>query len=187
MPDALLGTVADLAALVDETIAPDDAKALLLLRSASEVVRSQQVGTGQYISRVTDDVVRVTPRTSTTAFLSEFPIDSVSLLERRTYDGWVELEATAYSVNEETGRITLRSTPTTFAELWRITYTHGYAETPPGIAGVTAALAARYWETPIGVDNERIGQRSIKYLMLDSGFLPEEESVLQEYRRGRTS
>lgn len=187
MPDALLADTATLALLVDETINPEDPKALLLLRSASSVVRSPEHGTGQYLSRVDDDEVRVVPRTASVAFLSEFPIVDVSKVEVKFADGWTELDTGSYSVNEETGRITLRTTPWHPAELWRVTYTHGFDEIPDDIAAVTAALAARYWETPIGVDNERIGQRSIKYLMLSSGFLPDEESIIAGYRRGRTS
>lgn len=188
MADApLLATVEDLGILVGEDLAPTDPKAILLLRTASAIVRGRKSpGTGQYISHIQDDVVQLDAIGGTTAFLPEFPVVEVTLVERATSTGWTTLAGTGYALDRRTGRILLREGASWHD--WRpqelqVTYTHGFDETPDAISGAVLGLASRAWEIPIGVDNERIGQRSIKYLMLDSGFLPLEESALAEYRR----
>ncbi len=183
MADPLLATVDDLGLLVGEDLASADPKAQLLLRTASAIVRGSKPGTGQYLSTVVDDLVYIEAIASATGFLSEFPIREVTLVERQTPDGWVALDATSYDIDRRTGRIRLHRWPSHYSAEWRVTYTHGFDDIPDGISGAVLGLASRAWEIPIGVDNERIGQRSIKYLMLDSGFLPHEANSLAEYRR----
>jgi hypothetical protein len=181
MADPLLASVDELGILVGETISDEDPKALLLLRTASAIVRSPR-GCGQFITRVVDDVIKRTPIGGHTVFLPQLPIESVSLVQRPSGDGWATVTVSSYEVDEETGRIQLRHHSWPYSTRWQITYTHGYAEIPDAITGAVLGLAARAWETPIGVDNERIGQRSIKYLMLENGFLPEEEAALAQFK-----
>lgn len=182
MADPLLATVADLGSLVDETLAVDNAKANLYLRIASGVVRGL---CRQYLSFIADDVVTLKVIDGSTVFLKEHPVTLLTLVERKEKDGtFTTLAATDYELDEDTGRIQLVKIPWfDWATRWRVTYSHGYTEVPEPVSNATLGLASRAWETPIGVDNERIGQRSIKYQMLQSGLDPLEELQLVEYIR----
>lgn len=172
----LLASVEQLGILVDEEIAADDPKATLLLQVASGIVRER---VNRYISRVVDDLEQLDPINGFKAFVHELPLESVSLVEIcRDGSTWAAVDASRYRVNQKTGSITAgfgsyMGWPSD-AGSWRVTYTHGWAEIPDAISGAVLGLVSRQWEVPIGVENERVGQRSIKYLMLNDGFSAEE-------------
>jgi hypothetical protein len=182
----LLATVQQLAATVDEQLADQDPKAVLYLSTASGIVRDE---VRQYLSKKVNDVVRLRPINGHSAYLPELPITEFTKLEVLRGGAWSDVDPTHYDLDEELGRIECLGYhlwPATGRAL-RATYSHGYeaAEIPDSIVGAVLGLAARQWEIPIGVDNERVGQRSIKYLMLDSGFLPLEQLALDNAKIGR--
>lgn len=182
-----LAKIAELGLLVDEDIGEENARADLFLRLASGIVRDYLE---QQVSLVEDDVVELDPG-DVVAFLPQFPIVEVSLVEI-TYDGttWTTIDPAQYRVNKHTGSITNVGHWAGWAtgpSSWRVTYTHGWAADaiPDTIVNAVLGLASRSWELPIGVENERVGQRSIKYLMLDAGFLPTELIALDKYKVGK--
>ena len=176
MPDPLLATVADLGVLVGETLASNDPKALLYLRSASDIAREY---CGQFLSLVEDDVEKVRV-VGCYGFVKELPIVEVTKIERPDGVAWIDLSLDDLDVDDETGRLELTTSPT--ATRWRVTYSHGYATMPQGIATAVLSMAAGVWDVPFGVDNERIGQRSIKYVIHDRGLAAEAQLVLANYR-----
>lgn len=178
MPDALLATVSDLGLLVDEALDDDDPKAILYLRIASGLVRSH---THQYLSVKSAETVLLSTIDGVAAFLPEFPITSVTSVSRRELDGsFTAFDVADFDLDENTGRIQLRRWRG-HSSMWKVVYSHGFAELPEAITNATLGLAARAWETPFGVDNERVLQRSIKYQMLESGFSGEEEAGLAPF------
>ena len=179
MPDALLATVSDLGLLVDEELADNDPKAILYLRIASGIVRSH---TNQYLSAKSGDTILLSTIDGAAVFLPEFPIIALTSISRRELDGtFTAFASTDFDLDENTGRIQLRRWPAFSSPIWRAVYSHGFADLPEPITNAVLGLASRAWVTPIGVENERVLQRSIKYTMVESGFSGEEEAGLEPY------
>jgi hypothetical protein len=182
----LLATLPDLGSMVGETIADADPTATLFLRLASGIVRDDL---RQVLSPVADDVVKLSPINGFKTFLPELPITDFTQLETLEHGVWSVIDPTRYIVDDETGSITaawgqIGQFPAQ-ARSWRATYSHGFAEIPDAIQNAVLGLASRAWETPIGVENERVGARSIKYLMLDGGYTPAEQLGLNRYYPAR--
>jgi hypothetical protein len=178
---AALADVSELAAFLQQAIADDDASAALYLNLASGRVRDY---VGQTISQVADDVVYLDPVGPLVVFLPELPITEVSLVEALVDGAWTTMDPATYSVSLKTGAVAATdglwpSAPSS----WRVTYTHGFEVIPDGVKGVVLALAGDGYSTPVGVDNERIGQRSVKYTTRT--FNAEELATLDGYRLGR--
>lgn len=181
--DESLASVPDLAAFLQEDIAVDDPTALLYLRLASGQVRDYL---GQHLTKVTDDSVELDPYDALVAFLPELPITSVSLVETLADGVWTPRDPSEYTLSKRTGRIRATSGcwPLTDGS-WRVTYTHGLDTIPDGILSVVLAVAGDGYSTPVGVDNERIGQRSIKYTARAREFSDVEIAALDSHRLGR--
>lgn len=178
-----LATVADLSAYLQEALADDDASALFYLKSASGQVRDYLQ---QQVTQVTDDVIIVDPLDNLSVFLPEMPVTAVTTVETLVEGVWTVMDPSTYTASLITGQVSAvadlwPSTPGS----WRITYTHGFAEVPDGLVGVVVAVAARGYSTPVGVDNERIGQRSIKYSTRSAEFSESELATLDRYSLAR--
>lgn len=178
----------DLGAYLKQTIADDDATALLYLETASDVVRDYLQ---QQIDYVPDDVVILDPEADGTVFLPELPVVSVSKVE--TFDGgvWADADPATYTVSNRTGVVTARRGYGTLwprgAGSWRITYTHGFAEVPGSLKSATLGVAARAYATEVGVDSERIGGYQVKYAIESAGFSPVELAALNRFRVARVA
>jgi hypothetical protein len=180
---AALATPAQLGALMQETIDPADASALLILDIASGMVRDHLQ---LELDASAADVVLLDPVNGFVVFLPELPVTAVTLLE--TFDGtvWTTADPTTYSVSTRTGIIT--ALPWTgvmwpyLPETWRVTYDHGFAVLPMSILGVVLGVAAREWSNPGEVvDTERIGGYQVKLHMEANGYTPLEEKALARY------
>jgi hypothetical protein len=190
-----LATVEQLAIILKVDLPADDPTAAFLLGWASDPVRAYL---GQDVTLVEDDVVLLTPAAGRIE-LPQWPVRSVSLVEvadRYDVELWTPLDAQEYRLDISRGRI--RGTGNgsyygypswpyhwpTFTDSFRVTYTHGYDEVPAGIAGVTASVAARLYNMPPGIINERNGQRSATF-SADSFLTPLEKMTLGQYREAR--
>ncbi|MFJ4166292.1 hypothetical protein ACIPY5_12110 [Microbacterium sp. NPDC089698] len=181
--DEPLATVGDLAAFLQEQIPPDDPSALLYLRLASGQVRDYL---GQHLTKVDDDAVELDPYESRVVFLPELPIVSVSQVETLSDGVWTVRDPAEYTVSKRTGRIRVLTGGWPCSDgSWRVTYTHGLDVIPDGIVSVVLSVAGDGYSTPVGVDNERIGQRSIKYTARAREFSDVELAALDSHRLGR--
>lgn len=184
-----LATVEELAAYLQQSLASNDASALLMLSIASDMVRDEL---NQDITQTTNDVVLFDPIGSAPmVLLAEMPVTAVTLVE--TLDSttllWTTADPTTYTVSKRTGIITGKpwtgvqwpSDP----ESWRVTYTHGYLTPPDGLVGVVCGVAARTYSSPAAVEMEKIGGYQVKYAMQADGFSPLEKVVLDRYRIAR--
>lgn len=178
----------DLGLYLKQTLANDDATALLYLDAASDVVRDYLQ---QQIDYVADDVVTLDPEPDGTVFLPELPVVSVSKVEVLGADGWSVADPLTYTVSTRTGVISALPTYGTLwprgAGSWRITYTHGFANVPGSLKAVALGVAARAFSSPAGVDSERIGGYQVKYAIESAGFSPIELAALNRYRVARVA
>jgi triacylglycerol esterase/lipase EstA (alpha/beta hydrolase family) len=185
-----LATPAQLGNFLQQTIAPDDPVALQLLGLASGLIRRYL---GQAVTAVAGDVELRTPEAGS-VFLKEGPVTAVSLVEvlDPNTNLWTATATTDYGVDFETGEVyrTFASNSDLFwwptdRNSWRVTYDHGFETVPDDIAGVCYGLAARFYSTPAGIDQERTGQRQVKYSLTNDDFNPLELMVLDSYRNAR--
>jgi len=186
---AALATPAQLGALMQETIDPADASALLILDIASGMVRDYLQ---LELSAVAADVALLDPINGVLILLPELPVTAVTLVE--TFDGttWTTADPTTYSVSTRTGVITvLPWTGVTWPylpETWRVTYDHGFAVLPSSILGVVLGVAARAWANPGDtVSAETFGPHMVKYAMEAGGFSPIEAKALAKYVNPRVA
>lgn len=187
-----LATVEQVGLIMQTDLPADDATALFLLGWASDMIREYVDNT---ITAVAGDVAYLTPAGGELQ-LPNLPVTAVTQLERELSDGtWEVVDSTAYRVNLRRGIIT----PAGYwgAGYWpagwlprqdslRVTYDHGAAVVPTGVAAVAASLAARLYNTPPGVANERNGQRATTY-RLEDFLTPMEAVTLGRYREARIS
>lgn len=193
-----LATVEQLGIILKTDFEPGDPAAAMLLGWASDLVR---IWTGQTITLVENDVVRLTP-TLGRIELPETPVRSVSLVEvedRNTPGIWTPLDPQEYRLDLTRGRITGTGAGAYYgypswpfhwpvhADSFRVTYSHGLDEVPAGVAGVTAALAARIHNMPPGIMNERNGQRGATFNTADQALTALEKLSLSQYREARLS
>jgi len=186
---AALATPAQLGALMQETIDPGDASALLILDIASGMVRDHLQ---QQVDAVAADVVLLDPigGNGIFMFLPELPVTAVTLVE--TLDStvtpgvWMTADPLTYAVSKRVGVIA--ALPYTgvqwpdLSETVRVTYDHGFAVIPMSIIGVVLGVAAREWSNPGSVvDTERIGGYQVKLHMEATGYTPLEEKALARY------
>jgi len=179
-----LATPAQLGALMNETIDPGDASALLILDIASGMVGEWLELNGWSLDAVTADVVLLDPINGC-VFLP-LPVTDVTLLE--LFDGtiWTTADPSTYSVSKRLGVISVL--PWTgvhwpyLPETWRVTYDHGFDVIPMSLLGVVLGVAAREWSNPGSVvDTERIGGYQVKLHMEATGYTPLEEKALARY------
>lgn len=183
MSDTPLATVGQLAAYMKETIAADDASALIYLQIASGLVRDYLQ---RELTAATADVVVLDPLDGAYIFLPELPISAVSLVEvfDHSTQTWSTAAAGTFTVSARLGIIAGRpgvgvcwpSDPGS----WRVTYDHGFDDIPDGIVGVVLGVAARGYATDPGVESERIGGYNVKY-STDSDFSAIEQKALNRY------
>lgn len=186
MTDTALTTPTQLGAFLQETIAADDASAVLYLSIASGMVRDYL---HQQITAVADDVILVDPIDGSYGLLPELPISDVSLVETSDGTTWTTVDPSAYTVSKRLGMIAAK--PDTGVqwpsepESWRVTYSHGFATVPDSIVGVVLGVAARAYATPVGVDLEHVGGYQVKYQIESAGFSPLEKIALDHYKLPR--
>lgn len=183
-----LATPAQLGAFMQETIAANDASALLYLSIASGMVRDSLQ---QQITATTGEVILADPIDGSYVLLPELPISDVSLVE--TFDGtvWTTADPSTYTVSKRLGMIAGKpgygvawpSDP----ETWRVTYSHGFATVPDSLVGVVCGVAARAYASPVAVDLERLGGYQVKYAVESAGFSPLELIALSRYRVARVA
>lgn len=183
MPSTLLATVPQFGAYLKTTFDPNDATATLYLQIASGMVRDFLQ---RDLTAVAGDVVLVDPIDGSYGLLPELPISAVSLVE--TFDGtvWTTMTPSTYTVSTRLGMIAGKpgtgATWPTDPATWRVTYSHGFAEVPDSIVGVTLGVAARAYASEPGVDLERIGGYQVKYAgVAADGFSPIELKALARY------
>jgi hypothetical protein len=183
-----LATVAQLAATLQVTLDPADAAAILQLATASGKIRDFLQ---QDITATAGDVVELDPLDGAYVILPQLPVTAVSLVEMFVTDPvtgiltWTTADPTTYTVSKRLGMIAAKpgygvNWPTD-PETWRVTYDHGFTVVPDSLQGVCAAIAARAYASPAGVDLERIGGYQAKYSKDD--FSPTEISTLTKYGR----
>jgi hypothetical protein len=142
-----LCTVQDLSALIQVTVAVDDAPALAAIAAASAAIRGY---CHQALSLVTGDHVVLSPACGR-VLLPELPVVAVSAV---SLAGTV-LDPAAYGFEAATGEL-LRFDPLATPPPWPIwwdsgfrnvavTYTHGYATLPDDLVNVCARVAARQY------------------------------------------
>lgn len=125
---------------------------------------------GRTFDLATDEVILVSPHFGS-AFLPGTPIVNVSTVEAYLPNGggmvWTTL--TNYAVENDTGYIYdttgLPGTTWGLGPTWpwlpsslRVTYTHGYAQTPQGLIDVCCRLALQYLENPSLAMNSKVGE-----------------------------
>lgn len=175
---------------IQSTIADTDPAALMYLEAASDVVRDYLQ---QQIDMTVNDVIVVRPESNGNVFLPELPVVSVSLVESYLGGVWTPVVSTSYQVVSGTGVLTLDLSALAAYGLGvadglcRVTYTHGYQDTPNSIKQATLGVAARAWSVPIGVETERIGGYQVKYAVQATGFSPIELAALNRYRVPRVA
>lgn len=179
-----LATVAQLAATLQVTLAPDDPAALLQLATAAGKIRDYLQ---QDITAVAGDVVELDPLDGAYVELPQIPVTAVTLVETYSSDTglWTTADPKTYTVSKRLGMIAAKpglgvNWPTD-PETWRVTYDHGFTTVPDSLQGVCAAVAARAYASPAGVDLERIGGYQAKYSADD--FSKTEISTLSKYGR----
>jgi hypothetical protein len=142
-----LCTVQDLSALIQVTVAVDDAPALAAIAAASAAIRGYF---HQALSLVTGDHVVLSPACGR-VLLPELPVVAVSAV---SLAGTV-LDPAAYGFEAATGEL-LRFDPLATPPPWPIwwdsgfrnvavTYTHGYATLPDDLVNVCARVASRQY------------------------------------------
>lgn len=182
-----LASVAQLGAYLKTTFASDDPAATIYLSIASGMVRDFLQ---QQITAVAADVALLDPIDGAYLMLPELPVTDVTLVE--TFDGtvWATADPGTYTVSKRLGMIAARpglgmQWPTA-PESWRVTYSHGFAEVPDSLVGVTLGVASRGYASEPGVDLERIGGYQVKYASVEAdGFTPLELKALARYMVAR--
>ena len=184
LPD--LVTVAELAAFSQLEIAPGDLSAQIKVSTASGLVRDYLQ---QDITYSADDVVVLDPNTYAQVVLPELPVIGVSLVECLQGGVWETVDPKWYRVSLRAGTVSgIVGEGYTWPldeGTWRITYTHGWQETPWGLKAVVLGVAGRDYASSIGIDQERIGGYNVSYSA--DGLTPIEESALDRYRVARVS
>ena len=142
-----------------------------LLNRASERVRAY---TGQYISRVTNDVKQI-PVRNLIAFMPQLPADKPTVVQ---FEGVTFLENSSWYWDPIQWRICGINPYITSANFtgwwWRdndkyvtVTYSHGYTVVPDSIKEIVCAIASRMASTPPaaegGTRQESVGGVSITY------------------------
>lgn len=164
------------------------AKADLVLRIISNDMRGN---IDQLVDQVEGDVLLLDgPGTVTRlVFLPQIPVTEVSLVEVLLLDGtWQTLApGTDYDWSAD-GTITRRGWqgwPRRGRSI-RVTYDHGFATTPPSLAGVALAAGARFHENPLGMTQEVIADYSYRMGAGGGGveYTPAEQKTLDSFANG---
>lgn len=186
-----LATPAQLGNFLQETIASDDPVAIQYLADASAVIRDYLDMT---VTAVSGDVETRTPL-SGSVFLKESPIKAITLLEvlDTWSDVWQPVLTSDYRYDLETGEVwrNYRNHSgirwSDERKSWRVTYDHGFDTVPDDLARVCYSLAGRFYATPAGVDQERQGQRQVKYSLTADDLNSLERLTLDRYKHARAS
>jgi uncharacterized phiE125 gp8 family phage protein len=191
-----LATVEQVGHLLRVDLEADDPAIRFLLDWASELVREH---TGQDISAVTGDVVRVTPRRGLIR-LPQRPVTAVTALE--VLDDppgtwtvldpaewrWSAEDAQVYSPGYGYGYGSGYWNPPRWVSTpplsMRVTYDHGLDEPPATVAGAVASIAAKLYNMPPGIVSERNGQRGSNF-KADQFLSPMELASLSRFRDAR--
>lgn len=189
-----LATVEQVGYLMQTDLPADDPTARFLLGWASQGIRAYL---GQDITVVRGDRVTLTGHNGRLT-LPQRPVLAVTKLER--YDlqpnTWTEIALADYRYDLDEGEVygvagfNYYSGDPWWPTAWpitprsmRVTYDHGLDEVPDGIAGVCASIAARLYNTPPGIQNERNGQRGSTFQ--ENVLSSFERLTLGEYREAR--
>jgi hypothetical protein len=175
-----LANVDDLSAFLGDTVDPVQGE--LYLDIASGMVRDKL---NQLITFVENDVVVLDPRNDGSVFLPEFPITAVSTLEVLLAGVWAICDPTTYTVSLATGRVApLPMTGTQWPGVpgsWRVTYSHGWQSPPSSLVGVVLGVAARGYNSPVSIQQERVGNYQVRYAVEAGGFSPLELAAMNRY------
>ncbi|WP_369190161.1 hypothetical protein [Streptomyces sp. R08] len=100
--------------------------------------------------------------------LPQRPVVSVDAVEGA--DGWTLRRDTLYVGN---------------ADEVRVTYTHGYAETPGDVKAVVLSAATRVLTNPLDIRQEAAGSMSVTYAAetIGASLSPADKDLLRDYRR----
>lgn len=164
-----------------------------LIQDASAAVRSE--AGGQYISRATSTI-----RTSLGGrfALPQHPVVSITSVNR--YDGTIvggvgtAIDHTWDGLNtlDLTGTLNGWEINGVYSNVAIVTYVHGYDPVPDDIVAVVSQMAGRAFGLPssdAGVTQESLGAYSVSYGIAAAsggvGFLPDERTIVQRYRRPR--
>ncbi len=183
-----LADVDQLGAFLNDTV--DPTSAALYLDIASGMVRAK---IHQTVTRVDGDVIVLDPVNGPNVFLPELPVNSVDLVEVLIDNVWTVVDPAAYTVSTRTGSIygfsSTRLAPNAGVQApgvrwpftpgsWRVTYSHGFSSPPSALVGVVLGVAARGYNSPVSVQQERIGSYQVRYAVEAGGFSPLELQAL---------
>jgi hypothetical protein len=190
MSETPLATVAQLAAFLPLPLADTDPTALLILQTASGMVRDHLEVQGYAVDLNPADVVLFDPIEGVMAQLDGLPINSVALVEyfdtTVTPGVWTTADPTTYTVSKRTGLVSALPWTgvvwPTNPESWRVTYSHGFTTLPNSLLGVVLGVAARAYSSPASIESERIGGYQVKYAMEADGFSPIELAAMARYK-----
>lgn len=145
----------------------DTVRADQLLAIASDAIRAR---TQQRIDFVENESVLLDPEPSLLAvFLPELPVVDVASVEQLGRDA--QWHALAFDQYDWTSSGVLYRLAGGSGSDWRlgssrwlarrrsirVTYSHGYRETPADLSGVALSVAARLYENPLGTTETRLG------------------------------
>lgn len=191
-----LATVEQVSTLLRVDLPADDPGAQLLIGWASSLIRGHLERTITYVE---GDVVTLTPRNGVLQ-LPEPPVTAVTKLERNdrpVANTWTTIDPADYTVDLERAQVygtagyNYYSGDPWWPTAWptypggmRVTYNHGLQVVPDGIAAVVASIAARLYNTPPGILNERNGQRGATF-RAEEFLTPIELMTLAPYREAK--
>lgn len=180
-----IATVEQLGDFLGQTIANDSA-AQLYLDIAAGMVRDYL---HQELTYHIEDSVVLDPINGANVLLPELPVEKVTKLEVQIDGAWTTVDPTRYVVSAATGFVVglphsdIRWPFT--SGTWRVTYTHGFQDVPDTIRGVVLGVAARGYASPVGVQQERVGNYQVRYAVESAGFSPIERAALARYVQAR--
>lgn len=143
-------TVDELATFLQTSIAEDDDRALLALRSATGLIQREAK---HHIFYVEDDVKTIDGTLGSKLVLPEPPVFAVSAINEGEYE--VDVDGVAFT---RRGALT-REGFWSGAEV-TVTYTHGFEMIPADIKALCLEVAGRMYSSEVGLDSEQIGSYS---------------------------
>lgn len=173
-----LADPSDLAQLTG--LAPDNADLLLALRRASDRFRDE---VGHPVLLVEADTCYLSGRGGPALHLPARPISDVTV----TIDG-TEVPASAYQVGRESGVLRHRTGawPDGLDNI-EVTYTHGYATVPPGIADAVLEAAELAITMTTGIESITTADESVKVAnsLVNGGRTETWTKAVARYQVGR--
>lgn len=157
---ALLATADELREFLDNEDLDTD-RVELLLSLASGLVRNY---TGQLFDLVADEELTLDGNGTPVLLLPEMPVAAVTaVVEDPRGDAVALVDDTDFEWSEKGILTRLGGCWRRRARWYTVTYSHGYAETPPDVKGVVLRVAARGVSNPEGIRQETIGSYSYSF------------------------